>query len=587
MRTIPHPYMIGLKRKAIASVLATIIIFASLFAIGVGFLVFQNQNTLSAIQANNNREGEVQQASMEKLSVSASVSGSTVLLGITNRGGVSTTIVDAFVANANGVLQSPPGIIPNPCSQPTLNIGSSGSCTLSGYTYTPSTTVYLSLITSRGNTFTVQYPAPSNIITTTSTSTVGTVSSSTLPYIGIGSNALVIDMVASPPVAFTCTSGCVVVTVTLYNYQSSGVMTNVALDPNPPTVTLCTGNVPGCTATVTPCTLSGATCTPTVPPSPPSTCAGPYNSNGSPDTTDSIPAYSGSGVASDIYYLCYYNANTGVVGGFATFSGEATGYIGTTEIASALATSNAIKIGGSANVLNQGPFSANFFYFHYTSCTATPCTSSSENPGFSGSPNLPTGPLPNGYLISGNNYNVAYYIQITNNFNVSLPILQYTYFQTDSTLGNDADFFIVGPSSNSTFYSLPTNANSPGPAYYPTYTVSSPSLQAYTGSVYACDPSLGGSASNCIDVNPGKTVTLTLAACEFGSNSWDWYNQPNGENSGGGSIGCSANGATTNSPSYTPPEATWLGIIIFFVYNGQVYAQQIPFAGDLVCNSNC
>lgn len=567
---VPHQYVVGLGRKAIAGVLATIIVLAAVFAIGVGFMVYQSQTTLSATLANNNRESSIQQASLEKLSLSPSLSGSTLTVGVTNRGGVSTTIVDAFVSNSNGVLQSP-GMISNPCPQATLNIGSAGSCPLSGYTYTTGS-VFLSVVTARGNTFTVEYPPTTS--TSTVTVTTSTVSTSALPYVGIGSNALVIDMVASPPVAFTCT-GCVTDTVTLYNYQSSGPLTNVALNPNPPTYTLCTGNVPGCTATLIP----------------PTACSGPYYSNGAPDSNDSIHAYSGSGVAYSIYYVCTYGANTGVVGGFATFSGQANAMLGSTPIASALATSNAIKIGGSANVLNQGPFSANFFFFHYSACTSTntPCTT---NPGFSASPSgsdLPTGTLPNGYIISGNSYYVAYYIQVTNNFNTTIPILQYTFFQTDSTLGSDADFFIVGPASNSTFYSLPTNANSPTPAYYPFYTSSSstPSLQQYTGSASACNPKHGGTITNCIDVNPGKTVTLTLAACNYGSNSWDWYSEANGANHGGGSISCTINGATTNSPDYTPPEATWLGIVVFFVYNGQVLAQMIPFAGDLICDSNC
>jgi len=573
--------VIGVRRNAVASVLATIMIFGTLFAIGAGFLVYQNQTTLSAIQANANRESSIQQASLEKFSMSASLSGSTITLTLRNEGSVSTTVLDAYVSNSNGVMQSP-GIfsLSSLCVSPTVNIGSSTTCSLSPYSYT-SGSVYLSVITARGNSYTLQYPTPNGVSTTTVTSTLGTTTTSTLPYVGIGSNALVINLVASPPEAFTCTNGCVMVNATVYNYQTQGTMNSIALNTNPPTVTLCTGNVPGCTATLTPCTLSGPTCVT----SPPATCAGPYNPNHTLDASDSMPAYSGSGIAPSVYYLCYYNANSGVVGGFATFSAEATGMQGSIVIASALATSNAIKIGGSANVLNQGPFSANFFFFHYVACTSS--STCASNPSFSGSPNLPNGPLPNGYLISGNSYYVSYYIQITNNYNVNLPILQYTFFQTDSTLGNDADFFIVGPASNSSYYSLPTNANSPTPTYYPTYSTSAPTLQAYTGSVYACNPSLGGSVTNCIDVAPGKTVTLTMAACNFGSNSWDWYNQANGDNSGGGSIGCTFNGATTNTPSYTVPEATWLGIIVFYLYNGQVYAQQIPFAGDLVCNSNC
>jgi len=582
MREISHPYLMRSKRKAIAGVLATIMIFGTLFAVGVGFLVYQNQTTLSTIQANANRETSIQQASSEKLSMSASLSGTTLTLTLRNKGSVSTTLIDAYVSNGNGAMQSPPGVfsLSTLCASPTVNIGSSTTCTFSPYSYT-SGTVYLSVLTSRGNSFTFQYPAPSGLSTTTTTTTLGTTTTSTLPYVGIGGNALVINLVASPPEAFTCTNGCVLVNATVYNYQTQGTMNNIALDPNPPTVTLCTGNVPGCTASLTPCTLSGSTCAT----SPPATCVGPYNPNHTLDVSDSMSPYSGSGIAPSVYYLCYYNANTGVVGGFATFSAEATGMQGSIVIASALATSNAIKIGGSANVLNQGPFSANFFFFHYVACTST--TTCTSTPSFSGSPNLPQGQLPDGYLISGNSYYVSYYIQITNNYNVNLPILQYSYFQTDSTLGNDADFFIVGPASNSSYYSLPTNTYSSTPTYYPSYSTSTPALEAYTGSVNACNPTDGGSITNCIDVAPGKTVTLTMAACNFGSNSWTWYTEANGDNQGGGSISCTINGAKTNTPSYTPTEATWLGIIIFYLYNGQVYAQQIPFAGDLVCDANC
>ena len=205
MRGISHPSRMGLKRKAIAGVLATIIVFGTLFALGVGFLVYQNQTTLSAIQANANRESSIQQASSEKLSMSATLSGSTLTLTLANRGGVSTTLVDAYVANSNGVMQSP-GIfsLSSLCASPTLNIGSSTSCTLSPYSYT-SGTVYLSVISSRGNSYTLQYPTPSEMTTTTSTSTMGTTTTSTLPFVGIGSNALVVNLVASPPEAFTCT----------------------------------------------------------------------------------------------------------------------------------------------------------------------------------------------------------------------------------------------------------------------------------------------------------------------------------------------------------------------------------------------
>lgn len=565
MRSISHPYSIGFKRKAVTGILATIIIFAALLSVGLGYLIFLNQTTLAANQANTNRESGIQQSSQEMLSISASLSSSnTINLAVTNKGDVPTTIVDAFVDNSNGVLQS--SVIP---LSNTLNIGSSTSVA-TGYTYTSGSTVYVSLITSRGNTFTVQYPQPSLTSTTTTTSTFSTTTTTLLGQAGISSNALVLDLVASPPAAFSCNNGCVYVTATVYNYQTQ-TMNSVTLNPNPPAAAICTGNVPGCTATLTACTPSGTTCNTALP-----HCTGPFNSNGQSDTSDTIGPYSGSGTAPYVYFICYYDANTGVVGGFATFSAQATGTITSASgtIASAEATSNAIKIGGSANVLNQGPFSANFFYFKYSSCTTTtkPCTT---DPGFSGNPNTPTGPLQNGYLVSGNSYYVAYYIQVTNNFNVTLPVLQYTFFLTDPTIGSDSDFFLVGPSSNSS-------------VYYPQYAGSTtPSLVQNTGSVYSCDPLLGGAITNCIDISPGKTVTLTLAACNYGSNSWNWASDADGANNGGGSIGCSVGSTSTHPPDYTIPEASWLGIVVFFLYKGQVYAQMIPFSGDLICDTNC
>ncbi len=98
-------------------------------------------------------------------------------------------------------------------------------------------------------------------------------------------------------------------------------------------------------------------------------------------------------------------------------------------------------------MLNQGPFSANFFFFKYSACTILQaagirrCTTTPSPVTFA---NLPTASLIHGE----HSYYVAFYIEITNNFNVTLPILPYTYFFTDPSSGGDSPFFIVGDPGN-------------------------------------------------------------------------------------------------------------------------------------------
>jgi hypothetical protein len=261
---------------------------------------------------------------------------------------------------------------------------------------------------------------------------------------------------------------------------------------------------------LTSCTLSGSTC------NPPSTCAGPYNSNGSPDTTDSIPEYSGSGVAPDVYYLCYYNANTGVVGGFATFSGQVSGTLTVTgqTVASATSTSNTIEIGGQANVITQGAFTTNFLFYRYSACQTAP-----ESTGGGGtytyqytgvtSGSYPCNPTPSQIanpsqmndkllsdaflLYSAGNYYVAYYISLTNDFNQTLPVLQYSYLYMDPGISGEQYYFLAGAATD--YYSSATKTYH---SYYPNYDVANsvPTLDAYAATPTTCAETYSAATGN-------------------------------------------------------------------------------------------
>ena len=69
---------------------------------------------------------------------------------------------------------------------------------------------------------------------------------------------------------------------------------------------------------------------------------------------------------------------------------------------------------------------------------------------------------------------------------------------------------------------------------------------------------------------------VTFAACDIGSTWWDWAGSTYGGRFDSGYT------CTTNPPSYQPDEATYLTMLITFVYEGQVYTQQIPFVGQTV-----
>ena len=552
------------SRKGVAGVLAAILIFGMLFTAGFAYLTWQAQSAQNQNVANLSRLNTIEQANLERIYVTTIVSGSgpfSVTILAENSGGVATSIVGAF-ASTGGVLIKSPGIV---TENAPLDIGASVSITLTGISISSGT---VSVITSRGNTFSAPFPNPPTQTTSTISTMSGSTSiTSTIPGLA-GSNALVVQMVGTPPVAFGCHNGCMLDTVTVYNYALYP-MQNVQLSPTPPTVEAC-GNTPGCTANLTPTTPA---------------CTGPYAPGGG-STTNTIGAYSGSGAAPYIYYDCTYNVVTGNVGGYASFSGLATA----TEIfsasnqvtvASAEAISNTIQIGGSANVLGQGPFSVNFFVFKYSSCYpngpshgasysyASPCASTPTK-----IPPSTFNKLGNASLISaGSNYYVAIYFQITNDYNTILPILKYSFVQTESSSNlGEADLYIVGgPSNSSTIYPNYCQAGGGPPACGSS---NIPVFNAYTATGASCAETNGEPpASTCINVSAGKSVVLTFAACGPGSSSWEWGGSQYADSWDPGYSGC----ATVNLGLGSHGSPTALILVLSYLLNNVVYTEDVAF----------
>ena len=542
------------RKRAITGVLGSVIMFTMVFTIGVGFFIFTNQTALQNYQANSTREAGIHQALGEQLSLLTGTNGSrNLVLEVNNTGSVAATIVDVFVTNSSGMMVSRSHVTPNGgflAGSPDINLSlplalQPGSSTSKlGYdiavslgsfnltSYPPDARFVASVLTSSGLVFSAPYPPVETSVVATSTSTSTSWSNITITEGNRGGNVLVVQMKATPPQTFSCSS-CINDTVTVYNYGPNQTI-GVTLTPDPPfnetTGTLFVDSNGPC-----------------------------MNLNG----TTKISGYSGSGVPPHLIYLCNYRADTNGFGGFVSFTGAVAGTYNSEPVTSGEALSNTIQVGGPLPILNQGPFTANFFFMKYSACVSMPSTG---HPCKTVPSPMSFGNLTNADQIQGHtSYYVAFYAQITNNYNTSIAILPYTYFQTDATVGYDSAFFLVG--------------NSSLPNYVPDYTGTSgsgnvPTLVPYPSTCIAAN------TSACIQVLPGHTVTLTFAACDIGLTWWDWAGSRDGAKfDAGGQARC-----TTQPPDFSSNIATYGSVVVTFTmltgnYKGQVYAQNIPFMG--------
>jgi hypothetical protein len=524
------------RRPGVAGIIVAVVIFALIFTAGFGYLIFQDRANLASYQANANYLAAQDAASQESLAFGAKSGGGSLVITVNDTGGFPLSIVSTFVKDSTGKL-SAPGVMNLGTSCTTvagplnLNSGGTDQFAISNacYSYVAGTTIYISLVTSRGNVFTTQFPiTTSNVVATTTSVTTQTI---TAPGAG-GGNSMVVLMAATPVQVY----GGDIITdnVTVFNYANVPI-TGVTLNPTAPQNTT-TGTAKADFQS----------------------CSGPYTPpHQQADPSGTIPLYSGSGPAPHIFFLCTYKANAGAVGGLASFSGGALGTQSSTIIYSAGVTSNLVQIGSLTNALAQGVFSSNFFFFKYSSCTntKTPCTTNVAIP-----PSSPNN-LPEGAVMSRQNYYVAFYVQLTNNFNTSLPILATTFEQFDQSNGGESDWWIVG-----------TNTTMTNGAYYPSYSSSTPTLTAYPSDCTSVNGRNKPTDSKCIYINPGQTVTITLASCGPSSTTWDW----------GGSVGGggSHSGCVSSSPSIGSGGSATAGFtVVAFAYKGQIFTEDLAFQG--------
>jgi hypothetical protein len=520
-------------RPGISGLIAGLFVFGMIFTVGTGFFIFVNTVNTAYVKSLSDRSTAMQDQLSETLQVSgAAGAGNHLTITATNTGAKNANVTDILVVDPGRALHTYGiGFASNTAPALPLPVSLAGSSpSLDTALVIAAGTYTIKVITQRGNAFVASYPPPPAAS-------------------GPGGNALLVQMIATPPQALG--GATITDTVTVSNYASAAV-TAITLNANPPLASL-TGTA----------TLTGGSCTPA--------------------SYASIPAYPGSGNPSSVTFTCTYTAHTGTSGGLASFSGYAQGTLAGVSIASPSAVSNTVQIGSTFNVLNQGPFSINSFFFKYTSCTNPPA-GVLPVPGFSYASSCATNPasmppastsnLLGGSLISGGtNYYSAFYVELTNNFNTTLVILQYSYVFLDPTNGGESSYYIVGP------------ATSPYSTYYPNYASDSlhkfiPQLTPYTGNAVTCAETAPLFAppppTTCLDIAPQQTMTLTFAACGFGASNWSW----------GGTQYARAfdnvAGCTTVTPYFVTPEGTYLSIIISFIYNGVDYTQAIPFQGQII-----
>lgn len=490
------------RRRAVSGIIGAVVLFALVFTAGAGFFITVNNYRHSVDVVNAGRESFVQQASSENLAMVARLSKSAdpwgnksdLFLSIANAGGVSSTVVGVFVSAPNGSIVSTSTVHPpshflsaygdlNLSLPLTLVPGTNASqlrgcvkgsdasgCDIgishASFIYANGTYV-VSVLTSLGNVFSVEYPAPhfttlkNFYIVQPSSESLEVVDQSLVNQylldetgvvgcygcftnVAAGGNILVTLIMAGPSPVQDDNSINVIATVS--NYSPYGA-TEVAVSLN----TLYSGPV-----SVSPSAPSGS------PVSCPPTTGG---------TTTSIAA--GASATFECSFVAVANPGPGTV----TFAGTASGTVDGAPVSSSVASSNPVQIG---SIVMIGLWQPNYYYFDYTA----------------GAPSSQHTPSPASVIPHSDSY-VALDVEVTNIYNEPLTLLDGSYIQFVSP-GTDIDEYIV----------------------------QSVQYTGTTGTItqYGCTTSSGPS---CIVVQPGQSVDLVFAACGAGSATWQWQSGPN------------------------------------------------------------
>ena len=503
------------RRRGVSGILSALILFALVFTVGFSFFVNVNNGNQMVDQANANRLAASHSQSLENLTLAPALTGSTLTLRVHNIGGVSSTIVAAFVTNQTGRMYTSPSTgspymtrhtdlsIDLPL---TLTVGEdtaqmtgclAGNCNIAfnSTTYVKGRSVLLSVLTQYGNVFSAAYPLTT--VTEVTNSTLNVTNQTNIIYcldcqtssIG-GGSTLDATITATPsPVQTGAT-----ITATVQFWDSSSDF-----------------DISGVNVTITAMRSGSASVTPIG-----GNCGGVFSA---PKESGGVPNYKSC--------TATFTANAGYPGGTVVFGVAVVGCYQdgshdncpagapTGAVVSAAAASNPVQIG---NILTFGPWSINFNYFEYTAKQQQTRS--------------PAGVIPDSYTY------VAFYINLTNTYTAPLRILDYSYLQFISP-GTEVDQYIV----NSTSYGGST----------PTITAANSCTDS---------PPLAPTGTGCATVNPGQSVIIEFAGkstASSGSN-WGWGTSY----SGGTNVGNTAQIIIAYALQTSPG-----------VYS--IYAQNIPF----------
>ena len=171
-------------RPGVAPLLIATTLFAMIFIAGIGYLLFQNQADRVSYQSNMQALQDQRMSGQEQIafcaipqsagSCLAKPSGSALSVIVNDTGGIPVSVTGWFMKNATTGLMVSSGVV-QLGTPVTLDVGNSMTFSLTGYSYTKGT-VYVSLLTSRGNVFTQQYPLSTSVTTMVQSSTTVRVS---------------------------------------------------------------------------------------------------------------------------------------------------------------------------------------------------------------------------------------------------------------------------------------------------------------------------------------------------------------------------------------------------------------------------
>jgi len=160
------------SRRAVAGIVATVIMFAILFTVGTSYFIFINSSNQKYVSSLMGAANKAQGAVQETVTLTSLLeTNGDVGLQVTDTSGMTVNVTAILVISSTGVLLKCDGVgFPGSagCANSTpalwtvVDAGATSASIDTGYVYVSGTTDTIKVLTARGNTFTTTYPAPAN-----------------------------------------------------------------------------------------------------------------------------------------------------------------------------------------------------------------------------------------------------------------------------------------------------------------------------------------------------------------------------------------------------------------------------------------